>query len=346
MGSMPGDDLSRGRRLVRRRRWGAVGTAAVLVPALAVGAAAASNGLFTGSSAAGHDTVVPEGSTTDAPSDDASCGSVGSATPGIAPPGTEPNSLSLSAPNHAKGNAVETGKAESTVRGIAPSNGAASSADGSSTIGPEDPDGSVGCVTDTGGGLDTAVCAAGDKECYTFPDDAQQTATMDRLTQLLGGLDPTGAHTGGASSGGVSSGSASAGGGTGGDQGTQSLMVGMSWDEGDHEGAVALSVFSTADPDLVGTGCSDQTMGGGPDVTCEQKTLADGTVIEVGHGQKGGAERLTVAYERADGQVVIATADQASTSWWDSADGAAPLDTLPATIEQLTALVTAPGAHL
>ena len=309
MESMPADDLNRGRRLVRRRRWGAVGTAAVLVPALAVGAAAASNGLFTGSSAPGHDTVVPEGSTTDAPSDDVSCG-VGVATPGIAPPGAEPNSLSLSAP----------------------SNGEASSGEGTATVGPENPDGSVSCVTgDTDGG--------------------QQNATVDRLTQLLGDLDPTGTHTGGASSGGVSSGSASAAGSAGGegdkgDQGIQSVMVGMSWGEGNQEGAVALSVFSGADPDFIGSGCSDQTIGGGPQVSCEQKTLADGTVVQVGHGQKGGAERLTVAYERADGQVVIATADQASTPWWDSADGAAPLDTLPVTIEQLAALVTAPGAHL
>lgn len=69
MESMPADDLHRGRRLVRRRRWGAVGTAAVLVPALAVGAAAASNGLFSGSSPAGGTKLVPADGTEPMPTD-------------------------------------------------------------------------------------------------------------------------------------------------------------------------------------------------------------------------------------------------------------------------------------
>ena len=58
MHALPDDDLTRGRRLVRRRRWGAVGTAAVLVPALALGASAVSGNLFAGSG--GGTKLVPE----------------------------------------------------------------------------------------------------------------------------------------------------------------------------------------------------------------------------------------------------------------------------------------------
>lgn len=335
MTSMPGDDLHRGRRLVRRRRWGAAGTAAVLVPALAVGVAAASNGLFTGSSSGGPEQILPADGTTD---DVTMCASASAASPAVVP-GAEPNLSVAPTPDTAAATKVE-GMASSG--GQQDANGMPS--DLTISVGSADPNGSVTCVA--GDGAVSSDCAPDDKECYTFPSDPQEEATMNRLNQLLTGLDPEATHTNGASVGASSSGAMAAGGGTGGaDQSLQQMMLANSWADGDREGSVSLSVFASADKDLV-DGCSDSSMGTGPDVTCEDRTLADGTKVQIGHGEKNGAHRLTVSYQRDDGRVVIATADQATSEWWQNGQGAAPLDHLPASVEQLTDLVTAPGAHL
>jgi hypothetical protein len=53
-----------------------------------------------------------------------------------------------------------------------------------------------------------------------------------------------------------------------------------------------------------------------------------------------------VRYERADGTVVWATADEATEQWWDNGEGPQPLTSSPATVDDLIALVLDGDVHL
>jgi hypothetical protein len=85
---------------------------------------------------------------------------------------------------------------------------------------------------------------------------------------------------------------------------------------------------------------------GGPDVDCQQHTLDDGTVVQVGRGSKDGAERLSVRVDRPNGSIVWATVDQATDQWWQDRSGAAPLTSLPVGVDELVALARDDDVHL
>lgn len=312
MASVPADDLHRGQRLVRRRRWGTAGTAAVLFPAMAVGTVLATNALVAGWAGDEGGQLVPAGDPTGGAASDATCdpGTLvlpGGGTPDFSEqtPGTEPGQSQVQGSNDAQGS----------------NSGAATAQEGKS--------------------VRPGKTGSGDATAYYVCSDT--TDSMDRLDRLLGDtLDPNGDHTGGSSIG-ASSGSVSADTGEPGQGDGQSFMVGRDWADGDRTGMIWLSLLSGGNLALPGS-CADLSMGG-PEVTCEQTTLPDGTEVSVGHGRQGGAERLTVAYERPDGTVVIATADEATSERWEEGTGSDPLTDLPVTVDQLAELATAPGAH-
>lgn len=342
MHALPDDDLTRGRRLVRRRRWGAVGTAAVLVPALALGATAVSGNLFAGSG--GGTKLVPEqGGGSEDPSINSDLPVLCASVPGVVSPDGQ------ASPE------VGTDGDSSTNGGTSNSNSGQGSVEAGQDDG--DPNTSVTCVlgnTDHGGWDFDPVCKDDPSQCEdAYVTDPEQDAAMTRLDQLLvDTLDPDGSHTDGSSIGGAGA-SAMAGGVNGATGGgaegdtfvAQTLMVGRAWSDGGGEGAVMLTVVTAGSPD-VKDGCANAMLTDGPTVTCEDVTLADGTHVLVGHADQDGAERLVVAYARPDGSLAIATADEASTDWWSDGSGTGPLDHLPVTQDQLVELVTAPGAHI
>ena len=334
MVSLPGDDVQRGRRLVRRRRWGAVGTMAVLVPALAVGAVAATNSVFTGG-AAGPDRLVPAGS---GDASDSACD-----PPVLVEPGGTPDFSEQTA-----GSEPGRVQAQGSTRAEEPGDGEAGEylvcSDGSDGWSCEN------LSSADSGGADTADSSGDGKvlsdddlaSCREYTVDSTSTDRMDELDQLLGDtLDPGGTHTGGSSIGGISMRGVSTDSGEG---DVAAVTVGRDWDLADRRGAVYLSIFPDASS-YIPEGCSDTSIVG-PTVTCEQTTLPGGTEVTVGHGQQDGADRLTVAYERPDGTLVIATADEASGDWWEGGAGPDPLTDAPVTADQLAELATAQGAHL
>ena len=87
-------------------------------------------------------------------------------------------------------------------------------------------------------------------------------------------------------------------------------------------------------------------MPSGPDVTCENHTLADGVTVVVGRGVIDAAQRLTVRFDRPDGTVVIATADAATERWWTDRAGAAPLQAPPLAVAELIDHARDPAQHL
>jgi hypothetical protein len=143
------------------------------------------------------------------------------------------------------------------------------------------------------------------------------TPEIERVTDVLREhADPDGTHTGDSL---VVSGSM----GGEGDE-TAAIYVSMDWVGGDQMGAVGVSLEheSVGPPDGQ---CQDQSMPSGPDVTCENHTLADGVTVVVGRGVIDAAQRLTVRFDRPDGTVVIATADAATERWWTDRAGAGAL---------------------
>lgn len=187
--------------------------------------------------------------------------------------------------------------------------------------------------------------AAGDPSyCTAVEGDGDPSPEVDRLMKVLTDhTDPDGSHTGDQMSMGGSAGAAGPDGSAG---QTTSIFAGTDWTVGERAGSVSLSVEDPTGGVSVGQPCGDEPMAEGPEVTCETLTLADGTTVLVGHGQRNGAERITVRYERPDGTVVVATADQATQQWWNDGSGAAPLAAPPATVDQLVELVRDPRAHL
>jgi hypothetical protein len=108
---------------------------------------------------------------------------------------------------------------------------------------------------------------------------------------------------------------------------------------GDRNGQTSLSLDRSPDGPAA-TGCLDPNLASGPDVTCEARTLDDGTVVRIGYGSQDGAERIAVRYDRPDGSVVWATADEATFAWWsgDALPGHDPLTSSPMTVDALIAM--------
>ncbi len=182
--------------------------------------------------------------------------------------------------------------------------------------------------------------AAGDsKECPTVPG-TMDTVGTDHLEAALGDvLDPNGTHIDNL-----------AGGVMGNGHGTPVAWATVSgaWREGDASGSVWLSVVDPRVNDVTNsvTPCEDPgTAAGGPTLTCERRKLADGSTVLVGTGRLDGFERITVRFDRPDGQVVWTTADQAE--WLMSGAAMMPaLDAPPATVDQLIELAQDDRAHL
>lgn len=316
MGSAPRDDLVRGRRLLRRRRVGGAVTVTALVPAVALLGSGLAPGGSGSTGSAGFADDGSEGATTED-----TCARVdewsGSSGGGAASP--------------------RDGGQEGRL-GVAQGSGGAAQQPGGI-----DPQGAMELQPDG------AVSSCDEPSTYSVDTEA-----IDRIQEaLLDGLGPERDHVDSLMSSIGTSGVA----GTvvsGTDPPTEPAdaptAAGVSgrWTEGTGLGAVTVSV-SDGD-DLSGPGgepvCADPSLGAGPELTCEQQTLNDGTTVLVGRGEQDGAQRITVRYQRPDGQVVSATADQASEDWWADGSGTGPLEQPPLTVEQLAEIVRDPLMHL
>jgi hypothetical protein len=365
MESAAADDLARGRRLLRRRRRGAVLATATALPAVLVGGWAVGTATLGSSGSAsrlqpadgsepsdagdgnvlvcwsGSDSVDPNGGgTTASPGDDATdepgagappspmetvlptgdmdgcqslpptgddCATV--ALEAVPPDATEPGRLgSANGSTNGRQQGTVSSNSESSVStGTARANGGTDAGTSASDNGDTVTDGSP----DAGDGGEPGVIG--------FCDDLG--------TVLQQHADPTGEHAGS-----MASGSAEAT--TGGEQASASAAMG--WADGQREGQVSLSVDPT--PPAAAAGCLDPGLETGPDVTCQTQTLDDGTVVRVGHGTQDGAERVAVRYDRPDGSVVWATADEATNAWWQGDRGVDALTAPPMNVDDLVAM--------
>lgn len=355
MASTPEHDTARGRKMLRRRRLAAVATSAAVVPALALGGWAVNSSLDSGSGSvemrpAGSagpsgnsatdaaDPTAPDctaisvdsasGAPADPPDDAGIQGTLCPVTDDSGNPGScdpVPNG-DKSAGTPAQ---VDVLPAQQGIDGSAQSgNGHLSDGGDSMTLQP----GNSSMEADGEATL-TATCVdGGDVGDISTPEIDRVQSALDRV------LDPHGEHM----TSSIAGGSLSNGDGSPSDT-PEGIYVGAGWVDGDTEGSVSLSV---EDASLAQPGCLDQSLAVGPDVTCEVRTLEDGSTVWVGHGSQDGAERLAVRYERPDGSVVWATADQAGEQYWTDGTGAAPLAQLPATVDQLIALAQDADVHL
>ncbi len=179
--------------------------------------------------------------------------------------------------------------------------------------------------------------------CRAVPGKPIGIRPADRLTSVLSNvLDRGGGHL-------SSSGLAAAANGNAGDLGY--LSVAADWHDGVRVGAVDLSVLDpaagTAAESIDATApCQDPGLAGGPRLTCTTRRLSDGSAVQVGTGSRAGLVRITVRFDRPDGQLVWATADQASHAWWGFGNGAKPLAAPPASVAGLVALATDARAYL
>lgn len=179
----------------------------------------------------------------------------------------------------------------------------------------------------------------GSADCLAVDSGAPTaSADVDRVTEALNRhVDPNGSHAGTT----IASGSVQNA-----DKGGKATAIyaGYEWTDGNRTGMVTLSV---EDPSVGnGDSCADPSSVNGPPVSCETRTLADGTTVLVGRGQQGGAERVTVRYVRPDGTLVWATADEATEQWWADQSGTAPLTSPPVTVDQLIDLARDPDVRL
>jgi hypothetical protein len=162
------------------------------------------------------------------------------------------------------------------------------------------------------------------------PADGGEPGTIGFACDDLGMVlqqhaDPNAEHNGTMASG---TAEATAGGGS------ESASASMGWADGGREGQVSLSVEQRS----TSADCLDPSLGAGPEVNCERTTLDDGTVVWVGHGAQAGARRVAVEYERPDGSVVWATADEATDAWWRGDHARDPLTAPPMTFDDLVAM--------
>lgn len=206
-----------------------------------------------------------------------------------------------------------------------------------------------------GGRLQTSRGVEGPQEpgadCEAVPVEPVQEDGVVLEQVLFDVLDPSGEHLSTVVAG-VSVGAVSEAGGGGDGDGEEETLVQTSvsadWMDGERLGGVDLSV---ADPrsyggELTLEPCEDPGLVGGPPLTCERRELADGTIVLIGTGERDGVQRVTVRYEQDTGELVWATADEASDTWWEDGSGAQPLDHLPATVDQLVEVVRDPRTHL
>jgi hypothetical protein len=364
MASVAVDDLARGRRLLRRRRRSAVVATATALPAVLVGgwAVGAATLGSTGSASrlqpadgsepsdAGDDNAIvcwsgsvdlaPDGSgTTPSPGDDAGGGPAAGepATPieTVLPPGDTQDcqtvppgnddcatvSLDAVPPDASElnqlgsGDTLDKGTVSSSGSGasLATGKAEANNATGAGTSAQDNDATAADGSPDSGDGAEPGVIG--------FCDDLGVVLQQH--------ADPTGEHAGSMASGSAES-------TTGGGRGSASASIG--WADGDREGQVSLSFDPSPGAAERPSGCHDPSLPAGPDVTCETRTLDDGTVVEVGHGSQNGAERITVRYDRPDGSAVWATADEATDAWWDEGRGADALTAPPMTVDDLIAM--------
>lgn len=226
------------------------------------------------------------------------------------------------------------GKGQATLKALDPPSGPDSQGSGGSgSVEPSEGDGEL--------------VAAGDS-CEAVPSDPMDAPELDRLqAALTDAVDPSGEHLSMMIAGSARS-AVSPDGGSG---SVSQASVSGAWTNGDQEGSVDVTVIDPAVDDGMsgneGTApCENPTLVGGPSLTCERRELADGSTVVVGTGERDGVERITVRFDRPDGQVVWATADEASTQWWDDGSGADPLDAPPATTNQLIQLAQDDRSHL
>lgn len=329
MASLPEDDLTRGRRLARRRRWTAVGAAATLVPAMTLGAYAVSASL---DDPAGTPTLQPAGSPEGGASENApdpsgltaecevsgtpSTGRSGTMIPvGPDPEGATETKLTARASDGGR-SAARVARAGPGVdlRASAGSGAGSRGAGSGSTLGSIEP-------------------LPGD--CLAVVGDPGDTAEIDRITEALTGhVDPDGSHAGMSIAGGAVNEAGE----------TTGIYVGQEWADRESTGMVSLSVEAAAAGN--GGSCLDPSIVGGPEVTCESRTLGEGATVLVGRGVQNGSERISVQYTKPDGTLVWATADAATEQWWEDGSGAEPLPAAPATVDQLIDLVLDDDVHL
>jgi len=320
MRSLPADDLARGRRRLRHRRIGTAAGVAAVVPAVAVVAI-----VVPGNPWAGPDRTGFADDPDEQRSHTIECVGVepyrdyeGEVLPGplgAPPPAPDPDG--------------DTQWFKAAARNAHDARGKLAAR--------EDGRGSVVSV---------------DGSCEEVPDGGMDTPEIDRLEQALTeGLDPDGEFLSvmSASSAGAASRADDKAGAAA--EELSQASIAATWREDGGEGAVILTVIDPSADGAMTTGrgndsaCADPSLEG-PELTCVRRRLDNGIIVVVGTGGQDGNQRITVRFERDDGEIVWATADQTVTSVWTDGSGTDPLDAPPATAEQLIDLVQDPRAHL
>lgn len=331
MTGLPHDDLVRGRSRLRRRRAGtAVGVAAV-VPATALMATVVPYGPSDGPSGPGF----ADSPSSDPGSIEAECVGILEGSGSTRPLAKLPGGSDFPQALESRAKLREARPSQADAPRVSVNTGGRLKA-----VKP-------GALEDDGLGTLT-----GDQEstCEALPGEPMEMPELDRLEQALTDtLDPLGEHMTSFLAGAAAS--AQAPGSDPEQEKVSQASVTGDWAEGDRLGNVSLDVAdATAAGSTMGdpaaAPCEDPGVMPGPSLTCEQRELADGTVVLVGTGSKNGFERITVRYDRVDGQIVWGTADEATGMWWEDGSGAAPLDAPPVTVNQLIELVQEPRVHL
>lgn len=325
MAAQPHDDLARGRRRLLHRRVGTALAVGAVVPAVALVASVVPDGTSADGGAPGFaDASTDEGS----PEDDCGWFSYGEGDAAKAfPVPAEPRP----APDGDGARASQLDEDKARLEAIKP------------------PPGPTPQSSDGGGGL---VPDDGSISCDAVPVEPVAVTELDRLeAALTETLDPSSAHLSMMMSGAAGGPVPADGSGDPGDEPLSQGSVTAGWTDGAREGEVNLSVIDpSVDDGIAGAEgaapCEDPMLFGGPRLACERRELPDGSTVLVGTGQRDGLERVTVRFERPDGQVVWATADEASSIWREDDSGPAPLLELPVTTQQLIELAQDPRVHL
>jgi len=332
MTALPHDDLLRGQSRLRRRRLGTAASVAAVVPVVALIVTVVPSGPAAGPDGPGF----ANSPTADRQTFDVECG-------GVLAGELRPQARGSDAPRELIGSdrvklkrlrPGESGAPRELAGGGGPLQ--ALKRDGSPRSGI------LGTVEDAG---------EGESHCEAVPGAPMDMPELDRLEHaLFDTLDPSKEHLTSFLAGAGASAPAEAGSDPEQSKVTSASVTG-DWSEGDRAGNVSLSV---EDPTAGESGmsdpgaapCEDPGLFSGPQLSCERRELADGTVVLVGTGSKNGFARITVHYVRPDGQLVWATSDQASGIWWEDSSGAGPLDGPPVTVDQLIDLAQDPRVHL
>jgi hypothetical protein len=355
------DDLARGRLLLRRRRRTALVATATAIPAVLVGGWAVSTAALGSSGSATR--LQPADATESSPDDDTvTVCWVGSApadsgedAPTVTvgpddPPASAPAGNAATTPPECEAVPWVAGDCSVATLNLPEAGDPASAPEAQvyqaspDSLGTADSGGSARAGTDergvnaapdgpnsTGGGGG----ASGLHEGYALTVAPGDSGSIGFACDPLGAVlqehaDPKGEHAGSSASGTAEA--------TTGD-GPQAQSATIGWADGDREGQVTLSVAPTSGA----TDCNDPDLAAGPSVSCERRSLDDGTVVWVGHGAQDDAERVSVQFDRPDGTTVWATADEATDAWWHGDGKADPLTAPPMTVDDLTAMALDKG---